>query len=121
MKRGALDNYFKSVPKKFVTNVEPKSDHKDIEENLTADDSSSGSALVFQAAKDVSTTYLDIGIVSAKLFQKKIINNDLFKSNIMKSVFVPTRSYIFPTRVFNKKNLKFQYQWLEKWEWLVYS
>lgn len=71
MKRDALGNYFKTTSTMYVTNVEPKNEHAGIGENLIADDSSSSSTLVLQEAKDLSTTYLDIGIVSAEIFQKR--------------------------------------------------
>jgi hypothetical protein len=45
MKRGILDNYFKTTSKKCVTNVEPESEYIVIGKNLIADDSSSSSTL----------------------------------------------------------------------------
>lgn len=58
------------------------------------------------------------GTVSNQLFQNKSLtsNNNIFKSNALNSLFIPTKFYTFPSRDFNKKKLKFQYNWLEKWE-----
>lgn len=71
----------------------------------------------------MSTSIIDIGTVSNQLFQNKssTSNNNIFKSNVFNSLFIPTKFYTFPSREFNKNKLKFQYNWLEKWEWLAYS
>ncbi|KAF0753351.1 zinc finger MYM-type protein 1-like [Aphis craccivora] len=52
------------------------------------------------------------------------VNIDLNNSNedkleILNNIWVPESNYIFP-KVGNR-NLKFQYQWLQKWHWLAYS
>lgn len=40
----------------------------------------------------------------------------------MKNVWIPKKDFIFPILDTNtKKNLRFQYTWLERFPWLVYS
>jgi len=81
------------------------------------------STSIIDASNVVSTSIIDIGTVSDQLFQNKssTSNNNIFKSNVLNSLFIPTKFNSFPSREFNKKKLKFQYNWFEKWEWLAYS
>jgi len=81
------------------------------------------STSIIDASNVVSTSIIDIGTVSNQLFQNKssTSNNNIFKSYVLNSLFIPTKFYTFPSREFNKKKIKFQYNCLEKWEWLVYS
>ena len=69
--------------------------------------------------KNMSNINTDIGTVSDYLQKKKkkqiyTSNNDLFKTNVINSVYVPTKTHDIAFRDFNEKKLKFQYQWLEK-------
>ncbi|KAL4148894.1 hypothetical protein QTP88_003037 [Uroleucon formosanum] len=117
MKRGALDNFFKPKPKKPFTGA-LLNQHESQEHNQPVCSTS-----IIDASNVVSTSIIDIGTVSNQLFQNKSLtsNNNIFKSNVLNSLFIPTKFYTFPSREFNKKKLKFQYNWLEKWEWLAYS
>ena len=46
---------------------------------------------------------------------------DSTKYHLLKNVFHPEYSYMFPTKLEYNKNRAFQYAWLQKFPWLVYS
>ncbi|XP_050546050.1 zinc finger MYM-type protein 1-like [Daktulosphaira vitifoliae] len=51
---------------------------------------------------------------------KKLSNKE--KIDFFQNTWTPEKTFIFPTTEFkNKKKLKFQFSWLEKWIWLAYS
>ena len=47
--------------------------------------------------------------------------SDSAKYHLLNNVFRPGYSYIFPTKLEYNKNRAFQYAWLQKFLWLVYS
>jgi hypothetical protein len=80
------------------------------------------STSIIDTSNVVNISIIDIRTVSNQLFQNNAStsNNNIFKSNVLNSLFIPTKFYTFPSREFNKKKLKFQYNWMKKWEWLAY-
>lgn len=118
MKREALDNFCKPALKKPFTHALLNLDIENQEYNQPVCSTS-----ITDASNVVSTSIIDVGIVLNQLFQNKpqISNNCIFKNNVLNSLFFPTKFYTIPSRELNKKKPKFQYKWLEKWEWLAYS
>ncbi|KAL4123082.1 hypothetical protein QTP88_015314 [Uroleucon formosanum] len=50
---------------------------------------------------------------------QKLSNKE--KIEYFHKTWTPESTFVFPTSEFNKKKLKFQLNWLEKWKWLAYS
>ncbi|XP_054266894.1 52 kDa repressor of the inhibitor of the protein kinase-like [Macrosteles quadrilineatus] len=72
----------------------------------------------------VSCSEVDIGSISSSIFHSsnKCVNtSDEEKLNILKGLFVPDATFKFPTTQLQKKHLKFQHNWLQRWNWLAYS
>ena len=59
---------------------------------------------------DIGSFYEDVS---------KLSDNE--KYNIVKKVWRPSPDFAFPTTVLSQKKPKFNYQWLKKHSWLVYS
>jgi len=104
MKRGALDNLFKPAPKKPFTDVL----FNQHESQLSQEHNQSVcSTSIIDASNVVSTSIIDIETVSNQLFQSEssTSNNSIFKSNVLNSLFIPTKFYTFPSRLFKKSTI----------------
>ncbi|CAI6345960.1 unnamed protein product [Macrosiphum euphorbiae] len=62
----------------------------------------------------------DIGAY-INLREKNIILNDLKREQLLTSPWVPPSGYVFPIDNTNKRNLRFQMSWINRFSWLVYS
>jgi len=62
----------------------------------------------------------DIG-ACINLREKNIILNDLKREQLLTSPWVPPSGYVFPIDNTNKRNVRFQMSWINRFSWLVYS
>ncbi|XP_025406722.1 uncharacterized protein LOC112680748 [Sipha flava] len=87
------------------------------------DSSESNSKLT---TNDVQTSNTEtVSVVDHSIFDinihvgKKL--NDAEKIKYLENIWIPAKTFSFPSTEHGKKLLKFQYSWLEKWNWLAYS
>ena len=148
MKR--IDSFFKPVSKKIATD-ESEDSRKEkgtevvVSDKVVVSDTTVKSVTETEAVREkavsekqcevyattsksteavVSVNFPDIGEVSDYVFNSNPTNpplTDQQRKTVLTNVLVPDTSFIFPTRCYGKRKLRFQREWMTKWEWLVYS
>ena len=54
------------------------------------------------------------------LFENKNLS-DSDKLEILDNIFIPSENFKFPSRLFGKQGRKFSRNWLQNYNWLIYS
>lgn len=134
MKRGAITSFFKPIATCEVEVAIKEESHQNelsdqkvcaSKKRKTVSIEENENDAVTSRGNSFSTLPLlnDIGEISTKLFACPPITSNTMKlrNEILTDVFVPNQNYVFPVREINKKKLRFQLKWLDKWPWLAYS
>lgn len=114
-KRKLVSDYFKVQNK--ITKIDKTDKTEEIKDNPGLKPETTQPEHIMSVNIDLNNVNkFDIGNFIDKSYEFKS-NED--KLEILNNIWVPESNYIFP-KVGNR-NLKFQYQWLQKWHWLAYS
>jgi len=87
-------------------------DSSESNSKLTSDD--------VQTSDTETVSVVDHSIFDINIYVGKKLN-DAEKIKYLENIWIPGKTFSFPSTEHGKKLLKFQYSWLEKWNWLAYS
>lgn len=119
-KRVCITDFFvKKVPRQELTQSIIVNVKTNIEESNPDNEYSCSSNQIHHehVHYDSQVSLFDIKLYVGQ--SQKLSNKE--KIEYFQKTWTPQSIFVFPTSEFNKKKLKFQLSWLDKWKWLAYS